>query len=228
MSEPIACSLSGPDLRKRLEEIAAVGATARRLGDELRFPADGVTRDRLEAIVAAEAHCCPFLVIELDERGGELALSIGASSDEAEPIAAELRGAFRAEDSADNMELSVRAAQAFNRCDLDGFLALMDADVEGHPLAMDIEGGYCGHSGTKRWWDAQFESFPDLTIEILDMNERDDLTIAELCMSGHGAGGSVPVRTTIWRVSQWRSGRCVWWGTFRTAEEALGARGLAV
>jgi hypothetical protein len=226
MSEPIACSLSGPDLQKRLEEIAAVGETARRLGDELRFPADAVTRERLEAIIAAERHCCPFLIFDLQETGDELALSIGASSNEGEPIAAELRDAFRAEDSADNKELSVRAAQAFNRRDLDGFLALMDDDVEGHPLAMDMEGGYCGHSGTKRWWDAQFDSFPDLTIEILDMSERDDLTIAELCMRGHGAGGAVPVRTTIWRVSQWRSGKCIWWGTFRSAEEALGARGL--
>jgi hypothetical protein len=228
MSEPIACSLSGPDLQKRLEEIAAVGATARRLGDELRFPADAATRERLEAIVAAEAHCCPFLTFALDENGDELALSIGASSDEAEPIATELRDAFRAEESADNAELSVRAAEAFNRRDLDGFLGLMDEDVEGHPLAMDMEGGYCGHSGTKRWWSAQFDSFPDLTIEILDMNERDDLTIAELCMRGTGAGGAVPVNTTIWRVSQWRSGKCVWWGTFRSAEEAMAARGLAV
>jgi MerR family transcriptional regulator, copper efflux regulator len=100
MSEPIACSLSGPDLKRRLEEIAAVGATARRVGDELRFPADGPTRERLEAIIAAEGHCCPFLSFELHETGDELALSIGASPDEAEPIAAELRDAFRAEDSA--------------------------------------------------------------------------------------------------------------------------------
>jgi SnoaL-like domain len=227
MSEPIACSLSGPDLQKRLEEIAAAGKRARRLGDELRFPADATTRERLEAIIAAERHCCPFLVFELMETGDELALSIAASSDEAEPIAAELRDAFRAADSADNMELSVRAAEAFNARDLDGFLGLMDVDVEGHPLAMDMEGGYCGHSGTTRWWNAQFDSFPDLTIEILDMSERDDLTIAELCMRGHGAGGAVPVRTTIWRVSQWRGGKCIWWGTFRSAEEAIETKGLA-
>ena len=228
MSEPIACSLSGPDLQQRLEEIAAAGAPAPRLGDELRFPADASTRERLEAIVAAESRCCPFLIFDLKEIGDELALTIGASSDEAEAIAAELRDAFKAPDSADNVELSVRAAEAFNARDLDGFLALMDADVEGHPLAMDMEGGYCGHSGTTRWWKAQFDAFPDLTIEILDMSERDDLTIAELCMRAHGAGGSVPVKTTIWRVSQWRGGKCIWWGTFRSVEEALGARGLAV
>jgi hypothetical protein len=226
MSEPIACSLSGPDLQQRLAEIAAVGETARRVGDELRFPADASTRERLEAIVAAERHCCPFLIFELRETGDELALTIGAS-DEAEPIAAELRDAFTAGGSGDNVELSERAAEAFNRRDLEGFLALMDDDVEGHPLAMDMEGGYCGHSGTKRWWDAQFDSFPDLTIEVVAMSERDDLTIAELCMRGTGAGGAVPVDTTIWRVSQWRSGKCVWWGTFWTEEEARQVTGIA-
>jgi MerR family transcriptional regulator, copper efflux regulator len=96
MSEPIACSLTGPDLKKRLVEIAAVGKTGRRLGDELRFPAD--VRGRLEAIIAAESHCCPFLVFELREAGDELALRVGASSEEGEAIAAELRDAFRLKD----------------------------------------------------------------------------------------------------------------------------------
>src|SRR3954465_12370972 len=104
MSEPIACSLSGPDLQQRLAEIAAVGGTARRLGDELRFPADAATREQLEAIVAAEAPGCPFLIVGRRGPGDERARAIG-SSDEAEPIAAELRDAFKAEGSADNVEL---------------------------------------------------------------------------------------------------------------------------
>lgn len=102
----------------------------------------------------------------------------------------------------------------------------MDKDVEGHPLAMDMEGGYCGHSGTKRWWEAQFDSFPDLTIEVLDMIEADDVTIAKLCMRGHGAGGSVPVKTVIWRASRWSGDKCTWWGTFRSEEDARIAMGV--
>jgi hypothetical protein len=129
--------------------------------------------------------------------------------------------------SRENLDLSHRAADAFNRRDLAAFLALQDEDVRGFPLAMDMEGGYCGHEGTKRWWDAQFESFPDLTIEVVDMTDPGDMTVAELRMRGSGAGGSVPVDVTIWRVSQWRAGKCVWWGSFRTREEALAAEGVA-
>jgi hypothetical protein len=226
MSEPVACLLSGPELEQRLAEIAAAGRDAVRVGDELHFPADAATRERLEAIIAAESRCCAFLTFDLRECGDELALRINAPA-EAEAIAAELREAFKAGRSADNVELSYRAADAFNRRDPDAFLALMDDEVEGHPLAMDMEGGYHGHAGTLRWWEAQFDSFPDLMIEVLEMSEREDLTIAALRMRGRGAGGSVPVDVTIWRVSQWRGGKCIWWGTFRTEEEARQTRGLS-
>ena len=82
--------------------------------------------------------------------------------------------------SAENVELSYRAAEAFNRRDLDAFLALQANDVEGVPLASDMEGGY----------------------------------------RGRGAGGAVPVDMTIWRVSRWRAGQCIWWGSFRSESEA--------
>jgi hypothetical protein len=89
----IACSLTGTDLEKRLAEIAAAGKAARRVGDELRFPADRATRERLAAIIAAESHCCPFLSFDLREDAGELVLRIDAP-EEAKPIAAELVEAF--------------------------------------------------------------------------------------------------------------------------------------
>lgn len=59
------------------------------------------------------------------------------------------------------------------------------------------------------------------------MTDPGDLTIAELRMRGHGAGGAVPVDVTIWRVSRWRDGKCVWWATYRSEAEALEAVGLS-
>jgi hypothetical protein len=129
--------------------------------------------------------------------------------------------------SRENVELSHRAAEAFNRRDLDAYLATQAEDVEGVPLATDMEGQYRGHGGTRRWWAAQFDSFPDLTIEVVQMTDPGDLTIAELRMRGHGAGGAVPVDVTIWRVSRWRDGKCVWWATYRSEAEALEAVGLS-
>lgn len=95
----MTCSLGASDLRRRLDEIAAVGADSlieRNADGErhlLRFLSDAQTRHRLEAIVAAEAQCCSFLDLSLDEQGEELVLSIGAPED-GQPIADELAAAF--------------------------------------------------------------------------------------------------------------------------------------
>ncbi len=79
---PIACSLGASDLKQRLAEIAAIVEESL-IGQEtdggrhaLRFRADAGTRKQLEEIVAAEAECCPFLDLTLEEQGGELILSI--------------------------------------------------------------------------------------------------------------------------------------------------------
>ena len=59
----------------------------------VRFRAGTAVRERLEAMVAEEARCCPFLRLDLREQAGELVLTIRAP-EEAEALAAELAGAF--------------------------------------------------------------------------------------------------------------------------------------
>jgi hypothetical protein len=96
---PIACSLGASDLRQRLNEIAEVGADGLierwSEGDRqlLRFHSGQETRRRLDAIVAAEAKCCSFLDLSLEEVGDELILSVSAPED-GQPVAKELAAAF--------------------------------------------------------------------------------------------------------------------------------------
>ncbi len=99
--KPIACSLDASDLSRRLAEIAALGeasliAHEAEAGTHvLRFrPGEG-TQTRLERIVAAERRCCPFLELSLDERGGELLLTV-ATAPEGQAAAAALAAAFGA------------------------------------------------------------------------------------------------------------------------------------
>jgi MerR family copper efflux transcriptional regulator len=94
---PIACSLSATDLSARLAEMRRLGQDALLSADgegTLRFRGDTETRARLEAIVAAEAECCPFLDMRLREEAGALVLEIRAAQ-EAAPVVAELVGAFK-------------------------------------------------------------------------------------------------------------------------------------
>lgn len=96
---PNACSLDARELRQRLDEIAAVGAGSlvehRADGGRqlLRFRSTETTRRRLEKIVKAEAECCSFLDLSLEDRDGALLLSIGAP-ERGRPVAEELAAAF--------------------------------------------------------------------------------------------------------------------------------------
>jgi hypothetical protein len=89
---PLACSLDAPALADRLEEMRAVGSDAFLSAEAdgvLRFRASPDTRARLERIVAAEAACCPFLGLRLEEEPDALLLTISAPEG-AEPVVAAL------------------------------------------------------------------------------------------------------------------------------------------
>jgi len=93
---PIACSLSAREQSRRLAGIRALaraGLPAIEGDGVLRFSPDRATRERLEAVIAAESKCCPFMEFHLREDGGSLLLSI-AGPDEAEPLVRELIDAF--------------------------------------------------------------------------------------------------------------------------------------
>jgi hypothetical protein len=101
--KPVACSLGAVELEQRLAAIAEVGAEgliSRDLEGErhlLRFRSNAATRQRLEAIVAAEAECCSFLDLSLKEEEGELVLSIAAPR-AGQSVADELAEAFARRD----------------------------------------------------------------------------------------------------------------------------------
>jgi ketosteroid isomerase-like protein len=129
--------------------------------------------------------------------------------------------------SEETVELAYRAFDAINRRDLDGFLALMADEVEGVSRIVAMEGGLQGHDGMRRWWENWFSVFPDYDIEVLDVGVLGDRIVAALRALGRGAGSDVPFEDTIWLTSRWRRGKCVWWRTFYTRDEALEAAGLS-
>ena len=129
--------------------------------------------------------------------------------------------------SEENVELAYRAVDAINRRDFATLLELMDDDVEVVSRIVAIEGGLNGLDGIRRWWENWFNFFPDYSIEVVDVGALGDRIVAALRALGNGAGGDVRFEETIWLASRWRRGKCVWWRTFYTRNDALEAAVLS-
>ena len=116
-------------------------------------------------------------------------------------------------------ELHRRAINAFNRRDWEAFAALMDATVEVESRLVQMEGGYHGRAGLRRWWDDFLGTIPDYTVELEELRELGDVTLAHI----RGVATDTPLIDPVWQTAEWRDGRCVWWGISSTEAEALEA-----
>ena len=131
--------------------------------------------------------------------------------------------------SEENVDQARRGYDAFNRRDLDAFLALVDPEVEFTTRFAQMEGGsqYRGHDGVREWWEDLLAIFPDFSVEVLEVRDLGDLAVAILRVRGHGVDRDVPFEETLWGAAEFRQGKVVWWQTCRTEAEALEAAGLS-
>lgn len=126
-----------------------------------------------------------------------------------------------------NGELARRAFDAFNRRDLDGFLALMDEDVQVQSRLAAIEGGvYRGHEGSRRWWNDLLGMIPDYSIEVEELRDLGEVVLTRFRGQGHGASSDTPLVDVQWHAARWQNGKLVWWRVCSTEAEALEAAGV--
>jgi ketosteroid isomerase-like protein len=129
--------------------------------------------------------------------------------------------------SQENVELTHRVYDAFNRRDLDSLLALMDPEVETTSRLIGFSGrSYYGHSGVRAWWRDLHAIFPDFSAEILEVRDPGDFVIVHVWTRGHGLDSGTPFEDRLWQASEWRHGKVVWWQMFGTEADALEAVGL--
>ena len=128
--------------------------------------------------------------------------------------------------SQENVELAHQAYRAFNRRDLASLLALVDAEAIAVPRLAAVEGSYHGHEGIRRWWQQLFDAWPDYQLEIAEVRDLGEITLAQIEVGGRAADSGIPVRQTAWHVWRWRQKKAVWFGFFPTEDEAVEAVGL--
>jgi ketosteroid isomerase-like protein len=129
----------------------------------------------------------------------------------------------------ENVGLVHRVYDAFNRRDLDDFLAFADPDVELTTRFMEMEGDpfYRGHDGVREWWRTLLAVFPDFSAEVLEVRDFGDSVVIALRVRGHGVDSGAPVDEVVWQASKVRNGKVTWARNFGREAEALEAAGLA-
>jgi ketosteroid isomerase-like protein len=129
--------------------------------------------------------------------------------------------------SQENVELAYRLYDAVSRRDLDALLAVTDENVELVSILVSVEGGYHGHAGFRRWWENVFDAIPDYRVEVEEIRDLGDLTLAAIRLRGHGSGSGAPIDQRLSQVIQWRHTKAVRLESFRSEAEALEAVGLS-
>jgi ketosteroid isomerase-like protein len=126
-----------------------------------------------------------------------------------------------------NVELAREAVEALNRRDFQAFLGYMDEGIEVESRLVSMEGKLSGHDGVKRWWTEWFDTFPDYTVEVVEIEDFGDVLLCRLRATGRGAGSGVQLEDNVFQANRWRSGKCVWWRNFERRDEALATLGLS-
>src|SRR5438046_1087127 len=106
--------------------------------------------------------------------------------------------------SQENVAVTYRVMDAFNRRDLDAYRDLMDPRVELTPYEVWVQGGepYLGHAGVQSWCEDTFAVLPDLQAEVHEVRDLGDRTLVHGCLSGQGAGSGAPIERTMWLAAE--------------------------
>ena len=123
--------------------------------------------------------------------------------------------------SEENVELLHQLTAAWNRRDLDGYLALMDPEIDLYPGAVRVEGGaYQGHEGIRRFWADVYASWDELVGNIEEVRDLGDVIVGLGRVRGRSKGG-FPIDTEYGVVLRWRDGLVVWASDWYSHAEAL-------
>jgi ketosteroid isomerase-like protein len=130
--------------------------------------------------------------------------------------------------SRENIENVRRGIDAWNRGDLDQWLACFAPEAEMHTTGRFADQGiYRGRAGLERYWAEIREDMEEISLLISDLRASADRVFQAVTGRGRGKRGKVPVEQPIWLVTTFRDGLAVRVETYVDRAEALEAAGLS-
>jgi ketosteroid isomerase-like protein len=119
-----------------------------------------------------------------------------------------------------DLEVVRSAWAALERKDLDGFLELIDPEIEFHSLIAEAEGRtFRGHDGVRDWWGTVSASLGGLEYDVQDFTRLGEGLVSTKDVIT-ATVAEVEVMQTMWHLAEIRDGKAFWWSVFRSEPEA--------
>jgi ketosteroid isomerase-like protein len=127
-----------------------------------------------------------------------------------------------------NVETARRSIDAWNRGDLDGWLACFASEVEWHTTGRFVDRGvYRGRAGLERYWAEIHEDTEEVSLSISDLRASGDKVFQAVTGRGRGKRSKAGFEQPIWFVTTFRDGLIVRVETYADSAQALEAAGLS-
>ena len=128
--------------------------------------------------------------------------------------------------SQDGAELVRRFVDAFNRRDLEDFLAVCHPDVEFRSLASDLGGSFRGHAGVRVYFREFTDTFDEHRLDIERIEDRGDVTIGWMRGRARARASGVDLDWHAVFATRFRDGRLWRAAACRSEQEALDSVGV--
>ena len=125
------------------------------------------------------------------------------------------------------IELIKRSADAYNRRDLDAYLACFHADAELHPFASGVEGRtFHGHDEIKEFWTGLDEAFESVELHNEEFHDLGDRALALGWWRLRGKESGVELESKAGWIVEARGDKIAYLRSYGDPREALEAAGL--
>jgi ketosteroid isomerase-like protein len=125
------------------------------------------------------------------------------------------------------IELIKRSADAYNRRDLDAYLACFHADAELHPFATGVEGRtFRGHNEIKQFWASLEEAFESVELHNEEFHDLGDRALALGWWRLRGKESGVELESKAGWIVEVRGEKIAYLRSYGDPKEALEAAGL--